>query len=213
MRFFSDNPSVRNAMNKTWIYFWGFIITLAALLLSGLFLATNFGIPVLFPVSIFTSIVVTAAIFLLLAERWFAYWLPRVTDPAELFQRTLRYKMIFFSRAKKIASRAGVDISKRHCQQRDLPPLEPHKKVSLTRDSITIIETSFLLTGVTNFYFTPRRYGPGNMSLNIRTKDKQVYRFPLSIRRPYGLEYEIDKYLTNAHNGFVDPDECKVEYW
>jgi hypothetical protein len=200
-------------MNKTWIYFWGFIITLTVLLVSGLFLTINSGIPVLFPVSIFSSILITAAIFLYLAERWFVFWLPRVTDPAELFQRSLRYKMIFFSRAKKIASRAGVDISKRHCQHQDLPPLQPHKKVSLTKDSITIKDTSFLLAEVANFYFTPRRYGPGNMSLNICTKQAQVYRFPLTIRRPYGLEYEIDKYLTNAHNGFINPDECKVEYW
>jgi hypothetical protein len=201
---YSDNPSVEKAFNATSQNSWIFLVILIFTIILGLYVTSQFNQPALPLIGIFGSILLVSTLYYFISKKWFRFWLQRVSDPAELYQRAIRLYMMFPGTAKRIAKDLNINVSQRQWAGEALPTIQAHKKVLLSNTHIVINGISFALADISDFYFSAVKAAQTTLVV-IQLRNQSQQSFSLNVRKPFELEYQIDKYLNNAHRGLVNP--------
>jgi hypothetical protein len=204
MKYYSDNKSIEEALNKTWrLTIFVFILTFGLIIL-GFYLATQYQLSWLLPTTFLVSLPLGYIVSIILIKNWFKKWLILVDDPYELYRRARQLNLIFPSTAKKIANKLCIDIYTNKYKLGnfiELPSKQINKLVNLTKHSIIIGNKTFLWKEIKSFELTPyyrsNFFGP-TLDLVLYFNNNQSESFPLRIKKPFDLEYNLDKYFENG---------------
>jgi hypothetical protein len=198
MKYYSDNLTVQKALNTIRPLIWWVFIVVVAIVILAIQSGTH-GRPNAFAlVALLSAIVLVPVGNILIPRAWFSYWLARVSEPAEFYQRAVRLKLINPAQAKRIADRVGRDVRHRKQIALNLQPINAGKKIDLTPEGFSGEKGLIRWQDIQDFglytYYKSQLFQT-NFDLVFHLKDGSYQRIPIHTFKPAKLEYEIDRYL------------------